>query len=268
MSSDNLRIIDTHAHVFHRQLPFIEGRRFTPAYDAAYESFIERLDSLGIDKAVLVAVSILGNDNRYLVESLERAQGRLRGVVTIDPETDFERLASFKKAGVVGIRINLTGALPIPCFSSPAWTRVLQFCEANDWHVEVNDQCSRLHLTVEQLLKTSVRIVIDHFGMPDKKLGVKDPGFAQLLAVAESRQVWVKLSGAYRIGEMVAADAAPLLVSAFGAERLLWASDWPFTQYESTQQYATQLAHLERWLPNASVRKKVLMNTPTELFQF
>ena len=38
--------VDTHAHVFHRGLPFVAGRRYTPEYDAYPEQFIAMLDEL------------------------------------------------------------------------------------------------------------------------------------------------------------------------------------------------------------------------------
>lgn len=268
MNTSSSAIIDTHAHVFHRELPFIESRRFTPTYDAFYEAFIDQLDRHGIDKAVLIAVSILGNDNRYLIESLQRAQGRLRGVVAIDADTDIDRLPGYAEAGVVGIRVNLTGALPIPDFNSGAWRQVLGFCRVHDWHIEINDRCVRLADSVQPLIGSGVRVVIDHFGMPDKIAGIADPGFARLLGFADSGKVWVKLSGAYRTSHDIALQAAPLLLEAYGPQRLMWASDWPFTQFESSQQYARQLAQLERWLPNAADREKVLWDTPAELFQF
>ncbi|MGY2289528.1 amidohydrolase family protein [Pseudomonas sp. SDO528_S397] len=268
MNSRQPAVIDTHAHVFHRDLPFIESRRFTPTYDARYEAFIAQLDAHGIDRAVLIAVSIVGTDNRYLVESLRRAQGRLRGVVAINPATDLERLPGYADAGVVGVRVNLTGHLPVPAFDEADWRRVLKFCRAHDWHIEVNDHCARLAESVEPLLDAGVRVVIDHFGMPDKTTGIDDPAFARLLGFAASDRVWVKLSGAYRIGLELAARAAPLLLNAYGARRLLWASDWPFTQYETTQHYADQVAHLARWLPEPADRQHVLWDTPAHVFQF
>ncbi len=98
-------------------------------------------------------------------------------------------------------------------------------------------------------------MVVDHFRMPDRQQGIDDPGVRRLLAYAESRQVWVKLSGAYRTSFDVARSAAPLLLQTFGADRLLWASDWPFNQYESTQNYATQRTTIDEWIRDAKQRE-------------
>ncbi|MEJ8812846.1 amidohydrolase family protein [Variovorax ureilyticus] len=260
--------IDTHAHVFHRGLKFIESRRFTPNYDAALDQYLSHLDEQGIARGVLIALSVLGTDNSYLLDSLRSAPERLRGVVAIDPAEDLDRLDDFASAGVVGVRVNLTGGLPVPDFRTGAWSEVAAELARRDWHLEINDRCERLTQSIEPLIDAGVRVVVDHFGMPDAKSGVDDPAFQQLLSFAASRRVWVKLSGDYRFGAELARQAAPLLVDSFKADRLLWASDWPFTQHEGTENYRAQLSKLETWVPNQSDRHVVLCETPAELFKF
>ncbi len=260
--------IDTHAHVFHRGLPFLETRRFTPVYDAPLDAYLQQLDSNGITHGVLVAISILGNDNAYLLESLLRAPQRLRGVVAIDPDSDLAKFDDFAAAGVVGVRVNLTGGLPVPDFTSGAWAEAVAECSRRDWHIEINDRAGRLHESVTPLIRANAKVVVDHFGMPDQHLGTNDPGFRQLLAFGRSGLVWVKLSGAYRSGTEIARHAAPELLDAFGAQRLLWASDWPFTGHESTQAYGPQRACLDEWLPDEATRRIVLGDTPRQLFKF
>lgn len=261
-------IIDSHVHVFHRDLKFIESRRFTPDYDVPYERLIETLDRHGIDKAVLIAISILGSDNTYLLESLKQSNGRLRGVVSIDPASDFERLPEYADYGAVGIRLNLTGNLPVPDFKSAQWPDILEFCRQNRWHIEVNDRCDRLPLTVQPLLESGTRVVVDHFGMPNPDEGVSGKAFQRLLELAHTQLLWLKLSGAYRTDRSFTDEAVPLILDAFGAHRLVWASDWPFTQREDTQTYQMQVDDRDRWLSDPLVRRQVLWDTPAELFHF
>jgi predicted TIM-barrel fold metal-dependent hydrolase len=261
------RRVDTHAHVFHPGLRFVEPRRYTPSYDASLLRYLAELDANGIAAGVLVAISVLGNDNSYLLECLRACPDRLRGVVQIDPSTDLAKLDAFGSAGVVGIRLNLTGDLPVPRLMQGPWAEALTECVRRDWHVEINDRCARLHESIEPLLAAGVRVVVDHFGMPDRTLGAADPGFTRLLGYASTRRVWVKLSGDYRLGAAAAEAVAPRLLRAFTADRLLWGSDWPFTQHETTEHYAVQLGKLERWLPNDADRRAVLGATPRELFK-
>ncbi|WP_244744719.1 amidohydrolase family protein [Paraburkholderia terricola] len=268
MSVTQESIVDTHAHVFHRGLPFVQGRRFTPSYDAPLDAYLAHLDSNGIARGVLTAVSILRNDNSYMLDCLRAQSDRLRGVVAIDPNADLNRFDEFEAAGVVGVRVNLTGGLPVPTFASGTWADAVSECVRRDWHVEINDRAARLDESLTPLVEAGVKVVVDHFGMPDRQQGVSDPGFQRLLHFAQSGRVWVKLSGAYRTGFDIARAAAPLLHEAFGAERLMWASDWPFTQYESTQNYETQLNAVAEWIPNETDRTTVLSDTPRKLFKF
>jgi predicted TIM-barrel fold metal-dependent hydrolase len=115
--------------------------------------------------------------------------------------------------------------------------------------------------------------VIDHFGRPDPSLGIDDPGFRYILSVAGTRRVWVKLSGAYRLGadgrgDEVARKAVPLLRAAFGPERLLWGSDWPHTQMEKVASYAGVRAQFDTWVTDLPGRQAILEATPSELFKF
>src|SRR5215475_3889842 len=106
--------IDTHAHVFHRRLPLAPGRRYAPDYDAPVQLYLQQLDRNGMTSGVLVQPSFLGTDNSYLVESLEAARGRLRGIAVVDPAVSMDALRALDRAGVVGIRFNLLGqSLPI-----------------------------------------------------------------------------------------------------------------------------------------------------------
>ncbi|WP_250476054.1 amidohydrolase family protein [Caballeronia sp. GAFFF1] len=260
--------VDTHAHVFHRSLRFIDSRRFTPDYDAPLDAYLAHLDANGITRGVLIAVSVLGNNNTYLLECLRAQPARLRGVVAVDPQTDLDQFDAFEAAGVVGVRVNLTGNLPVPDFTIGAWKEAVAECARRKWHIEINDRAARLSDSLTPLVDAGVNVVVDHFGMPDRQQGTSDVGFRRLLTFGGSGRVWVKLSGAYRTSFEIAKQAAPLLRDAFGPQRLLWASDWPFTQYEATQEYATQRAALDEWIPHAQDRQTILNDTPTSLFKF
>jgi predicted TIM-barrel fold metal-dependent hydrolase len=260
--------IDTHAHVFHRALKFDAGRRYSPDYDALPQTYLALLDRHAIAHGVLTAVSILGTDNEYLLQSVAASAGRLRGIVCLNPVTDLGQIAVLAQRGICGLRINLDG-LEAPALETRVWRTFLEACRRQHWLIEVNDHAARLHRTVEPLLAAGLRVVLDHFGRPDPLRGVLDPGFRYVLQLAASRQVWVKLSGAYRVGWAQAADAAALLRQAYGAERLLWGSDWPFTGFEQTGvDFSRTLATLKAWLPDDDERLQVLGATPARLFGF
>jgi predicted TIM-barrel fold metal-dependent hydrolase len=260
--------IDAHAHVFHRGLK-LAARRYTPHYDAPLDRYLRRLDENGLTHGVLVQPSFLGTDNSYLVDSLVAAAGRLRGIAVVDPAVSQAALRRLDRAGIAGIRLNLIGR-PLPELQSPPWPELLAKVASLGWQVEIQRNATDLADLVPQLLAYEIPIVLDHFTLPDPKLGVEDPGFAKLLTFGAARRVWVKISAPYRNGpegEAFAVEAYPLLRQALGPDRLLWGSDWPHTQFEAGQDYPKNRAFLDRLAPDAVERAQILENGKT-LFRF
>lgn len=249
-----------------------DRRRAPEGYDATPEDYLRQLDANEMSRGVLVQPSFLGTDNSYLITSLRQYPDRFRGIAVVDPNASPDDLQAMQDAGVVGIRLNLVG-LPTPNFSSPAWRAQLGELKQRRWQVEVHRSASELQSVIDPLLAAGLTVVVDHFGRPDAKLGVDDPGFRYLLTLGASRQVWVKLSAAYRNGprgqgEATAMAALPMLRSAFGLDRLVWGSDWPHTLFEKTENYSTERRLLDEWLPILAERQVVLRDTPARLFRF
>ena len=261
--------IDTHSHVFHRGLKLASGRRYAPDYDAPLDLYLKQLDQNGMTNGVLVQPSFLGTDNSYLVECLKTTNGRLRGIAVVDPAVSLDELRVLDHAGVVGIRLNLVGQ-PLPDLALPAWTALLASIKALGWQVEVQRNASDLAMLAPKLLDHGVNVVLDHYALPDPKLGVADPGFESVLKLGASRKVWVKISAPYRngaAGEQFAKEAYPLLRAAYGVDRLLWGSDWPHTQFEAKESYAKNWKFLDELVTDADKRADILAS-PRELFRF
>lgn len=264
-----LPVIDTHAHVFHRGLKLAPGRRYAPAYDAPLSLYLEQLDRNGITNGVLVQPSFLGTDNSYLVDCLKQTGGRLRGIAVIDPAVATDELRELDRAGLVGIRLNLVGQ-PLPNLAAAEWKGLLANVKAMGWQVEIQRNAADLAMLVPQLLDHGATVVLDHYALPDPKLGVADPGFQSVLKFGATRNVWVKISAPYRngaAGESFAKEAYPLLRNAYGLDRLLWGSDWPHTQFEATQNYAKNREFLGALIVDKSERAQVLAS-PRPLFRF
>lgn len=264
-----LPVIDTHAHVFHRGLKLAPGRRYAPDYDAPLSLYLEQLDRNGITNGVLVQPSFLGTDNSYLVDCLKQTGGRLRGIAVVDPAVATDELRGLDRASVVGIRLNLVGQ-PLPDLTAAEWKTLLASVKAMGWQVEIQRNASDLAVLVPQLLDHGVTIVLDHYALPDPKLGVADPGFQSVLKFGVTRNVWIKISAPYRngtAGESFAKEAYPLLRNAYGLDRMLWGSDWPHTQFEAVQTYAKNRQFLDTLIVNERDRAQVLAS-PRPLFRF
>jgi predicted TIM-barrel fold metal-dependent hydrolase len=264
-----LPTIDTHAHVFHRELKLAPGRRYAPDYDAPLSLYLDQLDHNGITNGVLVQPSFLGTDNSYLVDCLKQTKGRLRGIAVVDPAVSADELRELDRAGIVGIRLNLVGQ-PLPDLVASEWKVLLANVKSMGWQVEIQRNASDLAALVPQLLDHGVTVVLDHYALPDPKLGVADPGFQSVLKLGATKNVWVKISAPYRngaAGESFAKEAYPLLRSAYGLDRLLWGSDWPHTQFEATQSYAKNRQFLDTLIVDKNERAQVLAS-PRPLFRF
>jgi len=124
------------------------------------------------------------------------------------------------------------------------------------------------------LLPFGVKIVIDHFGRPDARSGLDQPGFREMLELGLSGQVWMKVSGIYRLEGSesqnldFARAALPLLVQSFGPQRLVWGSDWPHTQHEGRVSYGTVVEQLQALGCSPQVTRSLLIEAPQVLFDF
>lgn len=266
-----MNIVDTHVHVFTHDLPMVEGRRYTPAYDATLDTYRQRSSQAGITHAVLVQPSFLGCDNSHMVQALRQHPDTLRGIAVVPPDVSPQALDELKQAGVAGIRLNLDG-LPLPAFQAPMWRTLLGELARLDLMVEVHRDARDLPDLVPPLVDAGLRVVVDHFGRPDDLLGERDPGFRHLLTQAATRHVWVKLAAGYRNSwtqddPEQAVRVTQQLLAHFGSDRLVWGSDWPHTRHERQNIPAT-LAALETWVPDAAQRSAILGDTALRLFGF
>lgn len=265
--------IDGHAHVFSSDLSLTAGRRYTPDYDATLDVYLQQLRDNGLSHGVLVQPSFLGTDNQYLLDALAKAPEQLRGVAVVDASISREQLRQMNEQGIVGIRLNLMGK-PLPDFTEPAWKGLLDEVSALGWHVELHRGVEDIPALIRGLMPFGCKIVVDHFGRPNARLGIDHPAFQSLLECGLSGRVWVKVSAIYRLGGTAeqnagfAKAALRLLIKCFGLNRLVWGSDWPHTQHESEIDFAQVLEQLRELDCPDDVRQALLVEAPRVLFGF
>lgn len=259
--------IDSHAHVFRRDLPLTPGYRHAPEHDAELPELLSILDAHGVTHAVLTAPSFLGTDNHFLLAALRAAPQRLRGTVIVAEDIAYDELAAMDRDGVVGVRFNMLRRDDLPDLRRASWRKVLGAMAEMGWHVEIYVEGPRLPALLGPALAAGVKVVVDHFGSPDPALGLACTGFRALLAAVREGRAWVKLSGPYRLGGADPRPYAQALLDA-GPQQLVWASDWPWTQNSAGMTYGKCLHWLEAWVPDAGVRARILDTTPRALFRF
>jgi predicted TIM-barrel fold metal-dependent hydrolase len=251
--------VDTHAHVFRRDLPMAADRRYTPDYDASPEDYLALLDRHGIERGVLVQPSFLGTDNSYLLDCLAQHPDRLGGVVVLDPTAvDTTVLDQLYASGVRGVRLNLIGG-EVPEMS--AWAHLSDHMAALGVHIELQARGGQWTRLRPALLDWPGPIVIDHCGLPE---GPGDPGRHAVRDLAARDNVWIKVSAPYRSPDDQASRFAAELVETVGPDRLLWGSDWPWTQHEEDRTYGDLLSWARAIL--GSHFRRVLRENPPRLF--
>lgn len=265
--------IDSHAHVFSRELNLAAARRYTPGYDATLAQYLKHLKHHGLSHGVLVQPSFLGTDNSYLLAALRQAPEQLRGVVVLERDVSRVMLNDMTRLGVVGVRLNLMGKA-LPDFRDAAWRKFFGHIVELDWHVELHRQVEDLPDLLRQLIPFGIKLVLDHFGRPDARLGLEQPGFLETVDWASNGQVWMKVSGIYRLAGspqqnlQFARMALPLLERSLGAHRLVWGSDWPHTQHEDSIGFGTAVEQFQALECSTQLIRSVLVETPRALFGF
>jgi len=262
--------VDTHAHVFARTLPLADGRRYEPGYDATLDTYRKLLDASDIGHAVLVQPSFLGTDNSYLLQALTTDRIRLRGVAVVSPDISEDELAQLNADGITGVRLNLVGQT-LPDIGTARYATLWRRLSKLGWHVELHRQASDLAPLITTLLDVGLPVVVDHFGRPALDSGTSDRGFKDLLELGCSGRVWVKISGVYRCakpGSNFMREATDQLIDAFGAERLMWGSDWPHTQFEHATDYSQTLSALLDLRLAPSLVDAILCSTPHSFYGF
>jgi predicted TIM-barrel fold metal-dependent hydrolase len=262
--------IDTHAHIFEQNLPMVQGRRYSPAYDALVEHYISHLDRNGLSGGVLVQPSFLGKDNHYMLDALKRYPKRLRGIAVVDRTISAEALDDLAQRGVVGIRLNLVGKT-LDDYAEPDWQAFFEKLAERGLQVEIQRSFDDFSHFLPAMLTCGVTVVIDHFGLPAGGIDLQKPAHRLLLGMLDNAQLWVKLSASYRsaLDEAQRQEAFVQLRKACGGiERFLWGSDWPHTQFEDRTDFDAQYALLRALILDETERNQVLINNPAGLFRF
>ena len=104
--------VDAHCHVFGpgAEFPFAPERKYTPC-DASKDQLFALRDQLGISRNVIVQATCHGADNTAMVDAVQSAGGRARGIATVRPDVTDTELRRLDAAGVRGVRFNFVKRL-------------------------------------------------------------------------------------------------------------------------------------------------------------
>ena len=232
------------------------------------------LDTLGVQRAVLVQPSVYGHDNSAMLDAMREAGPNVRGVAVVDASIDEAEIERLHAAGVRGVRCNMVdivedkGKLPLAVLQRLA-AKVQRF----GWHIELLLHADEFPAMDRAFADFPVDIVLGHLGYQRTERGVADPGFQSLLRLMRSGKAWAKLTGPYRISAQALpyADTVPFAHAMLEAapDRVLWGTDWPHVMVKGEMPNDGALCEvLGSWIPDPALRRRVLVDNPTKLYGF
>ena len=273
---------DCHVHVFDpAQFPYDPARIYTPP-EASLEDLRNLEVALGIDRIVVVAPSVYGTNNACTVDAVRRIGPRARGVVVLAPQVTSWELDDMTAAGIRGARVNLETTQETDHDKAKrALATVAEQLRDRDWHIQFDTRPSVIGALRREIASLLFPVVFSHFGRARAALGTSQPGFDDLLELLSSGHGYVKLSAPDRVSDQRpdypnVASIARAVVAA-NPDRVLWATNWPHTGRAASPAIIAPpcpnddgqaLNLLATWVPEASVRKKILVTNPTRLYRF
>jgi predicted TIM-barrel fold metal-dependent hydrolase len=262
--------VDTQVHVVSRDHerypldpPAMDVPRWFETHGRTAEQLLAEMDAVGMDRAVLVqGFSVYQYDNRYTADSAAAHPDRFRCACIIDVRDrplDHARHWVGER-GARAIRLFLQLDPRDEWLDSAAGDEVLDELEqlgAIAQTALVADQLPSLHRAASR--HPQLPFLLDHCGFSDFSGGPTYPHAQALFALASAPNVHVKLSNyVWQLATAAGADRRAVtsaLVDAFGASRIMWASD--LTVHDHT--YAELIAVAEDACADLSERDRALV---------
>ena len=231
--------VDAHCHVFGPAalFPFAAERKYTPC-DASKQQLFALRDRLGASRNVVVQATCHGADNSAMVDAVQSAGDRARGIATVRADVTDRELRRLDEAGVRGVRFNFLKRL-VSTSPKDDLAAIAHAIAPMGWHVVIYFEGDDLEDLEGFFATLPTPLVVDHMGRPDVTKPVGGPEFSRFLRFVERNDVWVKVSCPERLtvtgpaaldGEQHAyTDVVPfgrLVIDEF-PNSVLWGSDWP-----------------------------------------
>jgi predicted TIM-barrel fold metal-dependent hydrolase len=250
-------IVDAHLHVWEAEslrYPWQPLRNMRPAEAAPAEMLLDVMQQAGVGQAIIVQPSNYGYDHTYVAGCLHRFPGRFGGVALFDfrAPAAAERLAGLRAQGFAGVRLYFYHEDDLS-WVGPQIDEAMAVIADLGMIVTVFGPWSEM-ARVDELARrhAKVRFVIDHLGHPD----VTQPlTWQPILRLAERPLVHIKLSDLPHLSRQgyPFRDVFPFVAeafSAFGAQRMMWASNFPHILRQGG--YTAALALVGAALPQAN----------------
>ena len=235
--------------------PTDDGGSWYTTHPVTAQELIALMDRSGVDRTVIVQpIQVYGSDNSYLADSCAAHAERLWGIGVVDIDDADVSCAALRRlvsdSWLAGVRLNLardSGTIDPRCHP-------LLEC-ADELGVPVLLRVTPGQLPqLPSLLKRfpGVEMVLDHCGFVEFDEGSGGGGAAPLFEVGAHDNLYVKVSTMNLDGAGDSVDPALLvrdLGRCFGADHLVWGSDFPHTHDRDHAQLVGFGREMARMLP-------------------
>jgi predicted TIM-barrel fold metal-dependent hydrolase len=270
---------DSHTHVcdLSGRFPLRWSKGYPPP-DAPFSTYRAMLDATGLDRGVVVQITIYGDDNAAMIDALAQGSGALAGVAMVSPDVADDHLATLASAGVRGLRfITVESADGKPRFPGAAGFDALDALaprmREHGLFAELWSDMPQLTARAAYIRDLPVPVILEHMGGAVAPCGPNDARFQTFLSLLGDTDAWVKLA-ICRVSSDYPdfRDVRPLhdaLISA-RSDQLLWASDWPHVRMGGNEPDVGHLLDLfDSWIDGDElIRHRILVDNPARAFSF
>ena len=269
---------DCHTHVFgpYERFPLIHPTPYAPPLAPA-DVHRAMLTQIGASRGVLVQPGAFGSDPSAIVAALRDAGGHLRGVAASRSEVSDSELDTWHEAGIRALRFN---EMPAPSGSGrypgsigiDELDRLAPRLATRGWHAEVWARLDTHAALLPRLRGFGISVVLDHMAGLVASHGIAHPDFQAILHALQEGWLWVKLtlcrcSGDYPDYQELRPFHDALIAA--NPDRVVWGSDWPYVRLgDKTPDVAHVLSLFRDWVPNESLRHRILVTNPARLYGF
>ncbi|KAL0335932.1 UNVERIFIED_CONTAM: hypothetical protein Sradi_4805100 [Sesamum radiatum] len=279
-------VIDSHLHVWAspqqatEKYPYFPGQE--PTLPGHVDFLVQCMGDAGVDGALIVQPINHKFDHSYVTSVLRQYPSKFIGCCLANPAEDGTGIKQLEdlisKDGYRAVRFN-----PYLWPSGQLMTNAVgkaMFAKAGELGVPVGFMCMKgldLHLSeIEELCTEfpSTVVLLDHLGFCKPPINDKEEQvFLKLLKLSRFPQVYVKFSALFRVSRHPypyedLSDILPKVVSSYGANRVMWGSDFPYVVpkcgYKEAKEAVVQL--VQRAQLSSSELNWIMGRTVNQIF--
>lgn len=282
------KVIDSHLHVWANEKEASSGSPYADGQEppeslrnvACTSALLKQMDNSGVDGALIVQPINHKFDHSYVTNAIQTHPTRFKGMLLHDPSLDEAQaiscLEDLALKGFVGVRFN---PYLWPKRGTGGWERMSEgaglavYKRCGELHMPVGVMCFQglqLHYDdIVALLKASPKttMILDHSGFTSFT-PEGDKAFQQLLKLADYEQVIVKISALFRLNDpspydKVRTERFEPLLKAFGPDRLMFGTDFPFV-LEEPESYGGMVDLVSKWVESDDTVSNALFHGTAE----